>query len=180
MAFATLEDLYGSMEVIVFPTVLSRYKHLLTSENAVIMDGRISIKEEELPKVICENVRPLRKKDIPDNARGFDGGRDIVNEGIIGGTGASPRAGRRDVFHVLYIKCDIPENSDVMKSTFSLLKYFSGKTPVVFCRTDSAGNITRSDMGEYYVEWCDTLRRELDERFGADNVKLVTKAAQKR
>ena len=185
MAFATLEDLYGSMEIIVFPTVLIRHKNLLTSENAVIIDGRISIKEEELPKVICENVRALRKKEIPDNERGpdngrsFNGGRGIVSEGISDGNGSSPKAQRSDVFHVLYIKSDMSENSDMMKSVFSLLKYFGGKTPVVFCRTGGAGNITRSDMGEYYVEWCDTLRRELEERFGTDNVKLVAKTARK-
>ena len=50
MAFVTLEDLYGSMELIIVPTVLNRYKPLLTSENAVIADGRISMKEENCPK----------------------------------------------------------------------------------------------------------------------------------
>jgi hypothetical protein len=67
-----------------------------------------------------------------------------------------------------------------MKSTISLLKYFNGKIPVVFCHTDSTGNITRSNLREYHVEWCETLERELMERFGEDNVKLVRKLAQKR
>ncbi len=62
MAFVTLEDLYGAMEVIVFPAVLERYAPFLTQENIVLIDGRISMREDEEPKVICEDVRPLKKE----------------------------------------------------------------------------------------------------------------------
>jgi DNA polymerase III subunit alpha len=64
MAFVTLEDLYGSMEVIVFPTILEKYDKLLQVENIVLISGRISIKEEEQAKIICEEVRPLRKQKV--------------------------------------------------------------------------------------------------------------------
>ncbi|MEG6613271.1 DNA polymerase III subunit alpha [Pseudoclostridium thermosuccinogenes] len=61
MAFVTLEDNYGSMEIIVFPAVLERYASLLKEENIVLVHGRISVKEEEAPKIICDEVRPLVK-----------------------------------------------------------------------------------------------------------------------
>lgn len=61
MAFLTLEDLYGTMEIIVFPTVLEKYSRLVEIENIVLIKGRISIKEEEQPKIICEEVSPLKK-----------------------------------------------------------------------------------------------------------------------
>jgi DNA polymerase-3 subunit alpha len=61
MAFLTLEDLYGTMEVIVFPSILEKYSKLMEIENIVLIKGRISIKEEEQPKIICEEVSPLRK-----------------------------------------------------------------------------------------------------------------------
>lgn len=61
MAFLTLEDLYGTMEIIVFPTVLEKYSKLVEIENIVLIKGRISIKEEEQPKIICEEVSPLKK-----------------------------------------------------------------------------------------------------------------------
>lgn len=61
MAFVTLEDKHGPMEIIVFPAVLSRYSALLDEDNIVLINGRISIKEEEQPKIICDEVRPLRK-----------------------------------------------------------------------------------------------------------------------
>ncbi len=62
MAFIEIEDLYGAIEIIVFPTVLKRYSELLVEENIVLIGGRISIKEEEDPKVICNTVSPLGKK----------------------------------------------------------------------------------------------------------------------
>lgn len=61
MAFIYLEDLYGSMEVIVFPTVFEKYSSYIAEENIVLVDGRISLREEEQPKIICEEIRPLKK-----------------------------------------------------------------------------------------------------------------------
>ncbi|MCX7711876.1 MAG: DNA polymerase III subunit alpha [Clostridia bacterium] len=61
MAFLTLEDLYGTMEIIVFPTILERHSKMLEQENIVLISGRVSIKEEEQPKIICEDVKPLQK-----------------------------------------------------------------------------------------------------------------------
>jgi DNA polymerase-3 subunit alpha len=61
MAFVTLEDLYGSFEVIVFPTVLEKFKSLLIEESIVLIGGRISVKEEEQPKIICDDVKPMKK-----------------------------------------------------------------------------------------------------------------------
>jgi len=60
-----------------------------------------------------------------------------------------------------------------------LFKYFSGKIPVIFCKPDDMGNITKHHIGEYYVEMCDTLERELFERFGEKNVKFASKGMPK-
>ncbi len=60
MAFIGLEDLYGTMELIVFPTVYERYSQLLQQESIVIVNGRLSLKEDEQPKIICEEVLPIK------------------------------------------------------------------------------------------------------------------------
>jgi len=161
MAFVTLEDLYGSMEVIVFPTVLKKYKELLVNENAVFIDGHISIKEEELPKIICENVRMIQKKEMSITGGAAENGD---------GTAKKPVKIQK-----LYIRTEMPKDSELMKSAAALLKYFDGKTPVIFCKPDDMGNISRYDAGEYSVELCDTLIRELIERFGEKNVKIVSR-----
>jgi DNA polymerase-3 subunit alpha len=61
MAFVELEDLYGTIEIIVFPKIYDRCKSLLIPDTIVLVDGRISQKEEEAAKIICDTVRSLKK-----------------------------------------------------------------------------------------------------------------------
>lgn len=61
MAFITLEDLYGTIECIVFPAVYDKYNELIEENNIVVIEGRISTNEEEEPKILCEDIYPLEK-----------------------------------------------------------------------------------------------------------------------
>lgn len=61
MAFIKLEDLTGVIEVIVFPKTFDRMRSLITQDGLVLIKGRVNIKEDELPKVICENIQVLEK-----------------------------------------------------------------------------------------------------------------------
>ena len=61
MAFINLEDLYASVEVIVFPKTFEKYKLLMEEDEIVIIKGRVSIREEEQPKILCEDIKPLLK-----------------------------------------------------------------------------------------------------------------------
>ena len=59
MAFVTLEDLTGQVECLVFPRVLERYQSLVQEDEAVVISGKISIREEEAPKLLAERITPL-------------------------------------------------------------------------------------------------------------------------
>lgn len=61
MAFLKLEDLTGTIEVIVFPKALDRLRDIIKEDILVKLKGRVSIKEDELPKIICENIEGLEK-----------------------------------------------------------------------------------------------------------------------
>ncbi|PRR84296.1 DNA polymerase III subunit alpha [Clostridium vincentii] len=61
MAFLVLEDLTGSIEVIVFPRTLDKLRNLIEPDSLVKIRGRVSIKEDELPKLICESIEGLEK-----------------------------------------------------------------------------------------------------------------------
>ena len=61
MAFLQLEDLTGTIEVIVFPKTLDRVRELCNEDDLVLIKGRISLKTDELPKLICESIEPLEK-----------------------------------------------------------------------------------------------------------------------
>ena len=56
MAFLTLEDLVGSVEVIVFPNAYEKFSAKLMEENKVLIEGRVSVEEERDGKLICEKV----------------------------------------------------------------------------------------------------------------------------
>ena len=58
MAFITLEDLRGTVEVIVFPRDYALYQNYLKEDAKVFIRGRASISEEE-GKLICEQVVPF-------------------------------------------------------------------------------------------------------------------------
>ena len=59
MGFATLEDLTGTIEMLVFPKVLERVSPDLVPDTPVIASGRLSIREEEDPKLLLDTVEPL-------------------------------------------------------------------------------------------------------------------------
>lgn len=63
MAFVTLEDLYGSIEVIIFPKILERCKDIIKEDGLVIVTGRVNIREDELPKIIAEGVEELKNEE---------------------------------------------------------------------------------------------------------------------
>ena len=83
MAFLTLEDLTGSMEVIVFPKTLDRVRDIIKEDALVIIKGRISIKDDELPKIICESIEPLEKVNsskIYIRVKDLNEGKSLVSE----------------------------------------------------------------------------------------------------
>ena len=54
MAFVTVEDVHGSIEVIIFPKLFAKYSNLLYNSNVIFVGGRLSVKEEENPKIILD------------------------------------------------------------------------------------------------------------------------------
>ena len=62
MAFVTLEDLLGTTEIIVFPNQYALYKNYLQEDQVIYAQGRISAREEEEAKILCENIQPMLSK----------------------------------------------------------------------------------------------------------------------
>jgi DNA polymerase III subunit alpha len=144
MAFITLEDLYGSMEIIIFPATLEKYEKLISVENIVLVKGRMSIREEEQPKIICEEIRTIKNEVNPI---------------------------KKQKISKLYLKVEKKyDNMELMKPLMSLLKFFKGDTPVCVC--DEEKNVKLVER-EYWVRLNDSLLIELRSRLGEENVKVV-------
>ena len=78
MAFVTVEDLLGTVEVVVFPRDYESNRSLLEIDNKVFIRGRVSEEDERASKLICERVIPFErtKKELwiqfPDKATFID------------------------------------------------------------------------------------------------------------
>lgn len=57
MAFLQVEDLVGSVEVIVFPKTYEQYNSKIVEENKVFLKGRISAEEDRDGKLVCESIQ---------------------------------------------------------------------------------------------------------------------------
>lgn len=56
MAFITVEDLVGTVEVIVFPKTYERSVSVLEEENKVFVQGRVAAEDDKASKLICEKI----------------------------------------------------------------------------------------------------------------------------
>lgn len=59
MAFITIEDLFGNVEVIIFPRDYERYKEHLLEDNKVFIRGKITVEEDKPAKLICGEIIPF-------------------------------------------------------------------------------------------------------------------------
>ncbi len=59
MAFITLEDLMGTVEIIVFPKDYEKYRSLLETDRKVFVKGSITVEEDKPAKMICQKIVPF-------------------------------------------------------------------------------------------------------------------------
>ena len=59
MMFAEVEDMYGSIEAVIFPNVYLKFSDLLQKDNILKITGKINIKENEKPKILVSNIEQI-------------------------------------------------------------------------------------------------------------------------
>ena len=59
MAFITIEDLYGTAEIIAFENAVINAGKSLIEENIVVVDGRLSIRDDQEPTIIANKIKDL-------------------------------------------------------------------------------------------------------------------------
>ena len=57
MAFATVEDLYGSAEIIIFENAYQNAANILVTDSIVLVEGRLSIREDEEVKIVAREIK---------------------------------------------------------------------------------------------------------------------------
>ena len=61
MAFLTIEDLFGTVEVVVFPRDYEKNKQYLEEDNKIFVKGKVSEEDESSSKLICEAIIPFEQ-----------------------------------------------------------------------------------------------------------------------
>ena len=61
MAFLLIEDLYGTMEAVIFPTVYAKYSNVIKTGTILKIEGKISLKEGEKPKILVSTLKEMTR-----------------------------------------------------------------------------------------------------------------------
>lgn len=59
MAFITVEDMFGTVEVIIFPNDYDKYKTILGVDQKIFVKGKVTLEEEKDAKLICQEIIPF-------------------------------------------------------------------------------------------------------------------------
>jgi DNA polymerase-3 subunit alpha len=143
MAFVTLEDLFGDLELLVFPNVLEQYGSFLQDGAVLMAKGRLSFTEDSEPKMVCQSISPPREDTQPTVQK-----KKTVKKG-------------------LYIK--VPsQQSYQYKKALQYIDIFDGFSDVFVVFQDS-GKAVRCP-GKIHVEVNTALLRALQNLLGDENV----------
>ena len=63
MAFLTIEDIYGTFDVMLFSKMYSKYKDIAVEDNLITVKGKLSIRDGKSPVVLAESIIPWEMKD---------------------------------------------------------------------------------------------------------------------
>jgi DNA polymerase-3 subunit alpha len=147
MCVLRVEDLYGSIEVMLFPKVYANYKNVLEKDSVVKIVGRISLREGESAIILADSVTVLKE-------------RTAEPEPILTASTTTPSAGRR-----LYLKYNT-KDAEKHKDVCDILKGYGGKLPVIV-RCSSTMEVLQSPIS---VRECQAIKFELEGLVGAENV----------
>ena len=160
MAFVTLEDMTGQIECLVFPRVFEKYRPLLNEDAAVVISGKISVREEEAPKLLAERVTRLAEWDRK-NAGSLAGETPGRQQDRLTDAQIAAKAEKK-----LFLRLERKR----MESVTAMLARSAGSVPVYMHIPEE--KITLLCPREDWVRADEECMRRLFEALGKDNVVL--------
>ena len=138
MAYVTIEDLYGTMEVIVFPRDFERNRRVLVEDSKVFISGRVDAQEEKDAKLLCESVTPFE-----------------------------------EISKTLWIQFETKEDYESMEQgLFDAIAGNEGRDHIkIYVKNPKA---IKELPSKYNICADQETVQKLSEKFGADNVKVVS------
>lgn len=135
MAYASVEDMTGMMETVVFPKTLQQYSSYLSEDSAILLSGRIDAREDEAPKLIAQTVAPLTEESVAALSDRQGGAREIAAGQPSAPEQRGPQAKARPGQRV-YLR--LPDmTGELCEETKQTLMQHPGNIQVVFCPADT-------------------------------------------
>ncbi|MBQ8447780.1 MAG: DNA polymerase III subunit alpha [Clostridia bacterium] len=132
MAFITIEDKTGEIELVVFPKVFGDCSHILMKDTAICLRGEISAEEGKAPKILVSAVN-LISEGLPEEAAA----RRRAGSAPMPSTPPPTERERVEAYvpeapkdRKLYLKVPDKE-SEVFRKVMSIISIFEGRTPVI-------------------------------------------------
>jgi DNA polymerase-3 subunit alpha len=196
MCFITVEDLVGSVEVIVFPTSYGRYAQLLVEDAKIFIRGRVSAEEDKDAKLLCEEIATFEEASEKPAGKlfagrgGRRGGYGNGGGSYSGGSGSYGRSGgygsqggsgnggagngtpvtkvpEKGLFVQFPTMADYEAKSELL---LELIKDSDGTDDVVIYVREN--KLLRVLPANYRVAATADLKASLDPVFGEENVKI--------
>ncbi len=173
MAFVVIEDTTGSLEALVFPKILSEYGGVITVNEAIVLDARVSSREDEDVKLVAERFLTLDEAQrIPfgtDN-RSMRMGENLKKDGY--GKQTSILQPKTSESKGLFVRLP-SQNCHEYKMVMNFLSVFEGLTPLYIHFSDTKKTVKASTK-----LWVDTTSgngyvvKRLERMIGEENVKM--------
>lgn len=159
MAFITLEDLYGAIEVVVFPQTLKKFNILLNDDSIILIKGSISIDDDEA-KLIARDI-----KDINEEYR-------FNSEKISFDVRSNSNKSKNRQMNV---RIDTIGDEELLMKIFTITRKYPGKDRLVLLPKDQ--NIDMSNPIAYkvpgmYINADEELKKELGSLVGKLNIEI--------
>ncbi len=146
MAFITVEDRSGEIEVVVFPGQLSGLSHLLTVDSAVKITGNISVREDENAKIKLQSAEIL----LPDDQQ------------------KKKENTKKNVLPTLYLKVPSVDSREY-KRVYAFVEIFRGAVPVVIYDAKTGKKYKSANFG---IDLSEFTVNELKSILGENSVIL--------
>ena len=151
MAFVQLEDLVGTVEIIVFPNVYERSASFIREDAVIAVSGSVNFKEEEVPKILADRIWEIKSKEP------FTEGKTIKLR--------------------ITAETDETEERKKLEKIKHILAEHKGDVPVIIF----TGRGVLKTEGDLWVTPHEELKIKLEDLLGEKNVKMqISKSDEKK
>lgn len=167
MAFVTVEDMTGSMELLLFPKTYAMYAKFLEAGNVLLLEGRLSLREDESPKLIPELMRQITENDTPETIKPLGQGKTVQPQARYKqNSPVQPEEPKKTISSVSLLIDTLGSRQD--EKVKNLLSIFDGNTKLYLYYKDTKQKYVANGG----IDPCPALLKELERMLGKKCILL--------